>query len=139
MTAPGALVFGTPNLRVSHSYEIGQLFDSASKLFKQPNWGNEKRRHGSTDIFVGQHPHCLMIGAKIYPYLCWLIGYTISILVGHIIFPRMGCDLWDGFDMICAKQWSDGSPIGLYVSRHKDRRQPRKFGIVLQPVSESKH
>ena len=42
VTAPGALVFGTPNLRVSHSYEIGQLFDSASKLFKQPNWGNEK-------------------------------------------------------------------------------------------------
>ena len=31
----------TPNLRVSHSYEIGQLFDSASK-FKQPNWGNKK-------------------------------------------------------------------------------------------------
>ena len=32
----------TPNLRVSHAYEIGQLFDSASKLFKQPNWGNKK-------------------------------------------------------------------------------------------------
>ena len=76
-----------------------------------------------------------MIGAKIYPFL--LADRLAE--QPHIIFPRMGCDLWDGFDMICAKQWSDGSPIGLYVSRHKDRRQPRKFGIVLQPVSESKH
>ena len=42
VTAPDALVFDTPNLRVSHLYEIGQLFDSASKLLKQPKWGNEK-------------------------------------------------------------------------------------------------
>ena len=76
-----------------------------------------------------------MIGAKIYPFL---LAYRLA-GQPHIIFPRTGCDLWDGFDMICAKQWSDGSPIGLYIIVVTRIDVNRESLEVLQPVSESKH